>query len=434
MSRRTAPSSHFNFDGRFFILTGGAYFIRDPAGGFLAVIKPEDEEPYALNNPKKSGQVMDEADDGAPALKPLPSLPIAAIALPSPSLPPLAPPAGGGKHKHGKRMSASPLQPLPLPPPPAPARLTPAPVLDYIRKGILPGEGAAREAAAYLLDHNHNAGVPVSGASGGARVRRALNLKAKAGQCGTPPMFLSVPFPLQPTALVLTRHEGYFTSKRYRRMVKEQHAAAAAAVASVPSRAATRSRIGAARSGSLGSASEGGSETGSPPHASLSKPAPGSPAVDPTTLPLGIASVSPRGPPQKRASTSQAAAAFLFPGSPLLPHHHGHPGHPAAAVYAAPSPLEAIAAEECGGPPPLASRTPTQAATQLPGSPGAASVSAGCSGALSAASASVGDSGFGSSSESGCAGPAAPQAPAADRAAKSQWVQQVRGRGNAVGG
>lgn len=140
--------------------TGGAYFVRDPssAGGFLAVIKPEDEEPYALNNPKRSGQVLDDADDGAPVLKALRPTAVAA-AVPSPLLPPQHPPStAGGKHRRGKRWPPTP--PLPAPRPPTPVDSN-ARVVEYIRKGILPGEGAAREAAAYLLDHNHHAGVPV---------------------------------------------------------------------------------------------------------------------------------------------------------------------------------------------------------------------------------------------------------------------------------
>lgn len=144
--------------------TGGAYFVRDPAdgaGSFLAVIKPEDEEPYALNNPKRSGQEMDEADDGAPVLKALrpPTRAVVVAAAPAPS-PPLPPAGGGGKPRRGKRWPPTPPLP-PVAPPPPPPRPSPAPVVDYIRKGILPGEGAAREAAAFLLDHNHSAGVPV---------------------------------------------------------------------------------------------------------------------------------------------------------------------------------------------------------------------------------------------------------------------------------
>ena len=40
--------------------TGGAYFIHDVNDVPTAVIKPEDEEPYALNNPKRSGEEADQ--------------------------------------------------------------------------------------------------------------------------------------------------------------------------------------------------------------------------------------------------------------------------------------------------------------------------------------------------------------------------------------
>ena len=106
---------------------------------------------------------MDEADDGAPVLKALrPPTPAAVVAPESAPSPPLPP--AGGKGRRGKRWPPTPPLP-PLAPPPPPPRASPAPVVDYIRKGILPGEGAAREAAAFLLDHNHSAGVPVRAAS-----------------------------------------------------------------------------------------------------------------------------------------------------------------------------------------------------------------------------------------------------------------------------
>ena len=174
--------------------TGGAYFIRDPAGGgdgFLAVIKPEDEEPYALNNPKRSGQALDDADDGVPVLRSL--LPPVAVAVAAPPLPPPAPlpPAagGGGKRRRARRLPPTP----PLHPhstAPLAARPKPDPLLDYIRKGILPGEGAAREAAAYLLDHNHNAGVPVRRLLGGWAMEGQLkmgSLAARVAATSPPP-------------------------------------------------------------------------------------------------------------------------------------------------------------------------------------------------------------------------------------------------------
>jgi len=72
--------------------SGGTYFCRGSDGTKVAVLKPADEEPYGVNNPRLG---LGCSPDG-----------------------------------HG------------------------------LRKGIRPGEGAAREVAAYLLDHQHYAGVP----------------------------------------------------------------------------------------------------------------------------------------------------------------------------------------------------------------------------------------------------------------------------------
>ena len=94
--------------------TGGSYFViptiapiidetssttstRRSTADPLAVLKPSDEEAFAINNPKGFGPILD-SDVG----------------------------------KDGRRM----------------------------KHGILPGEGASREAAAYLLDFNHFARVP----------------------------------------------------------------------------------------------------------------------------------------------------------------------------------------------------------------------------------------------------------------------------------
>jgi len=71
--------------------TGGAYVMRNPKGAPVAILKPEDEEPCSLNNPRGRGTK----------------------------------PSGEG-----------------------------------LKKGVRPGEGAVREVAAYLLDHDHFAGVP----------------------------------------------------------------------------------------------------------------------------------------------------------------------------------------------------------------------------------------------------------------------------------
>ncbi|DBA97278.1 hypothetical protein WJX77_011492 [Trebouxia sp. C0004] len=73
--------------------TGGSYFICDEEGTNVAVFKPEDEEPLAINNPKGGGSSADCNGSG-------------------------------------------------------------------LRRGIKPGEGAVREVAAFLLDHQHFSGVP----------------------------------------------------------------------------------------------------------------------------------------------------------------------------------------------------------------------------------------------------------------------------------
>lgn len=73
--------------------TGGSYFICDEEGANVAVFKPEDEEPLAVNNPKGGGSSADHFGSG-------------------------------------------------------------------LRRGIKPGEGAVREVAAFLLDHQHFSGVP----------------------------------------------------------------------------------------------------------------------------------------------------------------------------------------------------------------------------------------------------------------------------------
>jgi len=80
--------------------TGGSYFLRGANGDRVAVFKPEDEEPAAPNNPKGSPQ---RSGSTAP---------------------------GTGS--------------------------------SDLRRGTIPGEGAVREVAAYLLDHGGFAGVPAT--------------------------------------------------------------------------------------------------------------------------------------------------------------------------------------------------------------------------------------------------------------------------------
>lgn len=97
--------------------TGGSYFLQDVQGQPVAVFKPEDEEPLAVNNPK--GRTPGSSTDGSSS-------------------------SGSGS--------------------------------EGLRRGTKPGEGAYREVAAYVLDHDHFSGVPptalvsacVDGAEGGA--------------------------------------------------------------------------------------------------------------------------------------------------------------------------------------------------------------------------------------------------------------------------
>ncbi len=96
--------------------SGGSYFLRDAAGARVAVFKPADEEPDAALNPRRAA-----GNSGGPP-------------PPSPS-PPTPHALGGGGGEEGGQ--AHPCD----------------------RAGILPGEGAAREVAAFLLDRGV-AGVP----------------------------------------------------------------------------------------------------------------------------------------------------------------------------------------------------------------------------------------------------------------------------------
>jgi hypothetical protein len=82
--------------------TGGSYFLQDVQGRPVAVFKPEDEEPLAVNNPK--GRTPGSSTDGSSSS------------------------TGSGS--------------------------------EGLRRGTKPGEGAYREVAAYVLDHQHFSGVP----------------------------------------------------------------------------------------------------------------------------------------------------------------------------------------------------------------------------------------------------------------------------------
>ena len=76
--------------------TGGSYFLQDVSGRPVAVFKPEEEEPHAVNNPK--GRTGSSSDGSS----------------------------GSGS--------------------------------EGLKRGTRPGEGAVREVAAYVLDHGHFAG------------------------------------------------------------------------------------------------------------------------------------------------------------------------------------------------------------------------------------------------------------------------------------
>lgn len=81
--------------------TGGSYFLQDTLGQPVAVFKPEDEEPLAVNNPKGRTPGSSIGDGSS---------------------------SGSGS--------------------------------EGLRRGTKPGEGAYREVAAYILDHGHFSGVP----------------------------------------------------------------------------------------------------------------------------------------------------------------------------------------------------------------------------------------------------------------------------------
>jgi hypothetical protein len=98
--------------------TGGAYFLMDPQGAKVAVFKPEDEEPNAENNPR-----------GRSAPRSISS---------------------GSMSMSSSRSSTS----------SSSSSATTTSSNEGLRKGTLPGEGALREFAAYLLDHDNVATVP----------------------------------------------------------------------------------------------------------------------------------------------------------------------------------------------------------------------------------------------------------------------------------
>lgn len=148
--------------------TGGAYFLRTPDGLCLGVLKPQDEEPFAVNNPKghvpevndvsydrlsnSSGGIAatdteDDEEEDNETLRVLSRN--AAVRSEAASLHRRLP----GLPETGRNM---------------------------IRRGVRPGDGVIREAAAFLLDHGGRAAVP-------------------------------------PTTLVLARHSALYASSAYRK-------------------------------------------------------------------------------------------------------------------------------------------------------------------------------------------------------------------------
>jgi len=97
--------------------TGGAYFLLGPLGDKVAVFKPEDEEPNAENNPRGRSTPRDHLSR--------------TFSTTSSSSSTSSASSGSGNSK-----------------------------TEGLRKGTLPGEGACREFAAYLLDHQNLATVP----------------------------------------------------------------------------------------------------------------------------------------------------------------------------------------------------------------------------------------------------------------------------------
>lgn len=101
--------------------TGGVYYMRTKSRRIAAVFKPSDEEPYAPNNPKRYLHPSHQKNKQEPK-----------NSRSSPE----------DQHKSYLNLSAS--------------------LQSGIRVGIAAGDAAVRDVAAYLLDKNHHAGVPLT--------------------------------------------------------------------------------------------------------------------------------------------------------------------------------------------------------------------------------------------------------------------------------
>lgn len=152
--------------------TGGAYFLRTPDGLCLGVIKPQDEEPYSVNNPK--GHLPESSPDaGTDAMEGRDGcLGVGATDTDEDEEDEDSTLNGALSRNAAVRSEAASLHRR-LPGLPEAGR-------NMMRRGVRPGDGVIREAAAFLLDHGGHAAVP-------------------------------------PTTLILARHSALYASSIFRR-------------------------------------------------------------------------------------------------------------------------------------------------------------------------------------------------------------------------
>ena len=128
--------------------TGGAYFLPAPEGGAtLAVLKPEDEEPFALNNPKghvlppAEGEGEGEGGGGCAAGGEGGEASAWGCSDDEEGA------EGAARNAEVRRRALS-----------MHARVQAARgEREWMRKGVAPGDGVYREVAAWLLDHGARA-------------------------------------------------------------------------------------------------------------------------------------------------------------------------------------------------------------------------------------------------------------------------------------
>jgi hypothetical protein len=135
---------------------GGTYFLRDAGGRMLGVFKPQDEEPFNINNPK--GYVPGKRGDRPLSRKRSSGTATSHRSKRSGSAGPLS-----SLLAHRSRQKSS---------RPAPSDLLSIPgsaeassgggslSSKGFREGVMVGEASIRESAAYLLDHHGFSGVP----------------------------------------------------------------------------------------------------------------------------------------------------------------------------------------------------------------------------------------------------------------------------------